>query len=198
MKGQVVDPSVSRAKFDREIARFRAIEDIQFRRGCWVAGAEFPEVFVIFGTPRLRPAAVMFGVLLDFTNYDLWPPSVRMVDPFTRRPYAAGELPSALLRQLPHESREATEALAALPAGGPPGIAVQPMMQAHRRDEVPFLCLPGVREYHDHPGHTGDSWLLRRTGGEGTLHFILEQLWRYGAEPITSWGIKLQPGSVPL
>jgi hypothetical protein len=74
------------------------------------------------------------------------------------------------------------EMLAALAQQGQ--IQFMNMIQAHGPDEVPFLCLPGVRQYHDNPAHTGDSWLLHRRSGEGSLHFLVEQIWKYGVNPV--------------
>lgn len=178
-----VDPAVSRAKFDREVTKFRQLQDEHIRRGWWLLRAEFPEVFVVFGTPQLSPPAVTFGALLDFTDYDLFPPSVRLVDPFTREPYPAKSLPTILKRSVP---TAVPPQLASL------GLQIQPfqesrLMQWYSPDDVPFLCLAGVREYHEHPAHTGDSWLLHRGSAEGTLHFILNQLYRYGVQPISDY-----------
>ncbi len=182
----LVDPAVSRAKFEREVAAYRVLEDEQLRKGCFLLKAEYPEVFAIFAAPQLKPPAIVFGVVLDFSNYDLWPPSVRLVHPFTRVPYTGRELPTVLNRQTP----------AALPAGLPfqmvgQVVQVSPLMQFHGPDDVPFLCLPGVREYHEHPGHTGDSWLLHRGKGEGTLYFLLEKLHTYGVQPLNGYQIGL-------
>lgn len=183
---QTVDPMVSREKFEREIAEYRAIEPELQRRGWWMLEASFPKVFVVFATPNLRPAAVVFGVELDFTNYDLEPPSVRLVDPFTRQPYVSRELPSVLKR------RQVVE----LPVPGPGGVKMQQIadvpLMVGGPDEIPFLCLPGVREYHQHPAHTGDSWLLHRAQGEGRLYFVLNAIHKYGVEPIIDFGIGLR------
>lgn len=189
----LVDPAISRTKFDRELADYRAREDEYLRRGWWLLRAEFPEVFVVFATPRTKPPAVVFGVLLDFTNYDFWPPSVRLVDPFTREPYTFAQLPSQLPRRSTTPVPETVVALQ-LPGMGPPRIVQDlPLMQAHDPNEIPFLCLPGVREYHDHPGHSGDPWLLHRGRGEGTLHFLLETIHRYGVEPISGYQVQMVP-----
>ena len=182
----LVDPAVSQAKFERELQQYRELEQDHRRRGWWLLDAEFPEVFVVFATPQLKPPAVVFGVLLDFTNYDLWAPSVRLVDPFSREPYRARELPAVLKRRLPTPSSPELAALGLAP------IHEQPMMQWHDPDAIPFLCLPGVREYHEHPGHTGDAWLLHRGTGEGTLYFLLNQLNRYGVEPLSGYQLGLQ------
>ena len=178
----LVDPAVSRAKFAREVARYRELEDDYIRRGWWMVRAEFPEVFVVFGSPAVNPPAVAFGALLDFTNYDLWPPSVRLVNPFTRVRYRPDELPTRLPRRLPGPPDGA----------GQSAVVVQPLVQHHGPDGVPFVCLPGVREYHQHPAHSGDSWLLRRSRGEGTLHFLLDQLDRFGVRPIKGYNMGMQ------
>lgn len=189
----LVDPNVSRAKFERELLEYRLQEDEYLRRGWWLLKAEFPEVFVVFANPKLKPvAAVIFGAVINFENYDLWAPSVKLVDPFTREPYKYNELPTKLLR------RKIIQQPA--PAGMPntrPGQMLQiaqdtPLMMAHSPEEIPFLCLPGIREYHEHPGHSGDSWLLHRNSGEGTLYFILDNLYQYGVLPINSFGIQMQ------
>lgn len=188
--GLLVDPAVSRAKFEREVAEYRKLQDQYVRRGWWLVTADYPEVFVVFGNPQLRPPGVMFGAVLDFTNYDLWAPSVRLVDPFTREPYKAG--------QLPQPARLAR----AVPVAPPPGsedspqdeplFGVQLMMQAYTPDDVPFLCMVGVREYHHHPRHSGDLWLMHRRGGRGRLASILEALWSYGVVPIKGYHFQIQ------
>lgn len=182
----LVDPAVSRAKFDRELEAYRQIAADQRKLGWWVLAADYPEVLVAFLAPQLRPAAVLFGALLDFTNYDLWAPSVTIVNPFTAEPLRQREIPPAmhLLRRVPQ--------MVELPGiGQVPGEVDQPLLIAHGPDEVPFVCLPGVREYHEHPAHTGDSWLHHRGNGEGTLFFLLEKLYRYGVEPIRGYQLGL-------
>jgi hypothetical protein len=179
--GTVVDPAVSRRKFDREVTAFRAREEEYRGRGWWLQKAAFPIAMVAFAAPQLRPAPLVFGARLDFTNYDLWAPSVQVVDPFTHVPYTMAELPSKFARK--------TQAPEGLTAPGPEEVSF--LMQAWAPNEIPFLCLPGVREYHENPGHTGDPWLLHRKGGEGTLFFILDQLHRYGIAPINGHAFNL-------
>ncbi len=80
-----VDPDVSRRKFNAEVENLHHQRDNYVKQGIWVLKQEFPTILVAFAKP-LRPAAVVFGALLDFTDYDLRPPSVTLVDPFTSRP----------------------------------------------------------------------------------------------------------------
>ena len=138
-----VDPAVSRQKFDRELADYRKLEDEYIRRGWFLLKAEFPEVFVVFAATRLNPACLVFGALLDFTDYDYQPPSVLIVHPFTRVPYKSRELPNQMMRATHLQNH---------PAAAVPGliaVTAQPLLIAHAPDDVPFLCLPGVREYHN-------------------------------------------------
>lgn len=176
----VLDPAVSQAKFASQVAAYRNIEKNLVRRGWWMLEAEFPEVFVVFATAKTQPATVAFGAVINFTDYDLVPPSVRIVHPLTREPYLYRNLPTRLTRRMePQPGAPSTE------------LQFEHLMIAHDADEVPFLCLPGVREYHDHPGHSGDSWLGRRNSGEGTLYFLIEKIARYGLEPISGFEIRL-------
>lgn len=85
-------------------------------------------------------------------------------------------------------------------------------MRLLQQDEnnLPFLCIPGIREYHNHPSHSGDSWLLHRgVGGEGSLGFIIEKLFEYGITPmvtyqaqftlnITGLNLAIDPNNIPL
>ena len=184
---QVVDPEISREKFDAEVSAFRGIEEQQRRRGIWLLEASFPSVFTVMVASQLRPAAVVCGVSLDFTNYDFEPPSVRLVDPFTRVPYRTKELPTALLRQQPLAFPPGVMAIP-----GAQMMAAVPLMQSHQPDDIPFLCVAGVREYHNHPAHTGDSWLRHRGLGSGTLINLLNTIYTYGVQPISEYNVGLR------
>ncbi len=190
MPVQYTDPDVSLIKFDREIAEYRACGEEYRRRGWILAEVEFPRVLVIFAAPKLKPAAIVMGVTFDFANYDAAPPSVRIVNPFTGEPYKLKELPNPLMRTLPTQEIS----IPGLPAEQKMMVgAQQPYMQAYGPDEIPFLCLAGVREYHDHPGHSGDLWELHRASGAGRLVRLLEVIYRYGIEPIAGFGVQLVP-----
>lgn len=188
---QYTDPEVSRRKFDREISEYRSLANEFRKRGWFLVDAEYPHVFVVMASPKLAPSAIVTGVTFDYTNYDAAPPSVRLVHPFTGEPYKGSELPTPLMRALPEQKIQL--------AGGAEGAsplalqAQQPLMQAHTPDEIPFLCLAGVREYHEHPAHNGDVWELHRASGAGRLVRLLEIISRYGVDPISSYGVQLVP-----
>ncbi|HZF93888.1 MAG TPA: putative metal-binding protein [Allosphingosinicella sp.] len=172
MTGQVVDPKVSKAKFDREVDQFRRLGAMHLQRGWWLMSAEFPVVEIGFVTPGMRPPALILCARIDFTNYDLWAPSVQFVDPFTKQALGLDAIVAPFLRL------------------GPDGP--QRILQGHPGRPA-FLCLPGTREYHDHPAHSGDSWLLRRGQGEGGLLFVADKISTYGSEPIRGWHVEMRP-----
>lgn len=191
MPAQYTDVEVSRAKFDREIVEFRDLADQYLKRGWLLARAEFPRVLVLLAAPQVKPAPIVVGVSFDYTNYDAAAPSVRLVQPFSEEPYKFAELPTPLMRALPDQQ-------VALPgmAENLPQLNIQqqqPLMQAHGPNEIPFLCLAGVREYHEHPAHSGDVWELHRATGAGRLVRLLDVISRYGIEPITGFGVQLIP-----
>lgn len=187
MRVQVVDRQVSKAKFDRQVDEFRALATTYAERGWLLVEADFPTALVVMTARQLPVPAVVTGVAFDYTNYDVEPPSVRLVDPFTRAPYRSTNLPVRLDRRI--------EAPAAppLPVGNVPVqlTPLQPFLQWYGTDDVPFLCLPGVYEYHTHPGHSGDAWELHRKTGAGRIVRILEVIHHYGVAPIDNLVIQL-------
>lgn len=187
---QTVDPEVSRAKFAREVAAYRALEDTYRKRGQILLDASFPEVCVMFAVPKLRPSPIVACVVIDFTNYDARPLSVRFVDPFTRAPLKTSEINISMLRRPQAPPGMPQQVFKQLMQQGV--FAPTQILQANGPDEPPFLCLPRVREYHDNPAHTGDAWLLHRRSGEGCLAFILDTIWSYGINPIEHFQVTMQ------
>ncbi|MGX9182207.1 putative metal-binding protein [Mesorhizobium sp. BHbdii] len=188
---QSVDPDVSRAKFDREIDWFRAQVGFYRTHGCFLGEACFPTAFFIFATPKLKPPVIGAAVEIDFSNYDLKPPSLVFVDPFTRQPIARKDLLLRMQRRppLPGIPPEMIATLIQQNAG-----LITDFIQANGPDAPPFLCMAGIREYHDNPAHSGDPWLLHRRSGEGSLAFILDKIINYGTRPVDQHHIQCQIG----
>jgi Predicted metal binding domain len=156
----VVDPEVTRVKLERELELWHENEETYCRRGWILLGRRELEVDVGFlGRLPLgaQPIPAMTAcVRVDFTNYDLWPPSVEFINPFT------GEYAPPPVQALVDSDE------------GPRNLVVH----SHPETNRPFFCVPGVRQYHDHPQHSGDSWLLHRRSGEGSLATICDRIWR--------------------
>jgi hypothetical protein len=192
MGTQAVDPAVSRAKFERQVENFRDLEADYARRGWFLAAAEFPRALVLMAVPQLQPSPLLTGVAFDFTDYDLRPPSVKLVNPFSGEPWPAAELPTRLLRSSEVEGQVFPGMV--LPPGmeAPKMIQNQPLIQDYPGED-PFLCIPGVREYHNHPAHSGDAWELHRSAGAGGMIRLLEVIDTYGVRPITTFNVVLEP-----
>ena len=187
---QFVDPAVSRKKFNREVAQFRSQADEYIRRGWYLAKAKFPHALVVLATAKTQPVTIMCGVLFDYSNYDAVPPSLLLVHPLTCEPYKLKELPTQLIRQLPQtDPPQVVQGEAQIILVQPP----QPLMMAHNADDIPFLCIAGVREYHDHPAHSGDHWELHRPSGAGRLTRLVQIVSKYGLETIVNLGVQLIP-----
>jgi len=50
------------------------------------------------------------------------------------------------------------------------------LLDDHPTTHKPFLCVRGIREYHEHPQHSGDEWLLYRESMN--MFSIVMSLWR--------------------
>ncbi|MBL7738485.1 MAG: hypothetical protein JNK14_04650 [Chitinophagaceae bacterium] len=171
---QTVDPAVSQQKFQFELNTYLSIEETHRTRGVFMIKAEYPDIILLFSAPRLQPSPIVFAVKINFDNYDLEPLSVRFIHPFTFENLLHS--PVQLLRKKVYPDR-------------PPEI--QTLAQKDSTG-LPFICIPGIREYHNHPAHTGDSWLLHRNkGGEGTLGFIVDKLYEYGISAINTFQFQL-------
>ena len=202
---QFVDPAVTRAKYDRELGAFRRHEEAYRARGCILIDATFPEIFVMQCVPQLVPAAVLFGVVIDYTNFDAEPPSARIVDTFSKRPLTLKEVwPMPRRAQSPAANPVQSPAVVPLEgdAGPPvPSVTVQvppgTVLQAWGPDDLPFVCVPGILEYHEHPGHSGDAWLRYRGTGAGGLDAILNIFHTYGPAPVVGYDVEVMAQQLP-
>jgi len=175
---QYVDTAISKKKFKDELNLFKANEALYRERGIILLQATFPNIFLAFVAKRPYPASIVFVARLNFENYDMDPISLRFVDPFTFTPLMNFGIP--FYRKLSGSGE------------------LQSLMQQNK-GKLPFLCIAGIREYHNHARHTGDLWFLhRKIGGEGTMGFIVEKLYDYGVLAIDDYiikvPVKLNPG----
>jgi Predicted metal binding domain len=178
----VVDPEVTRLKFERELERWRENEEAYRRRGWQLLGQEDVHVDIGFlgRLPLVQQMVIVMTacVRVDFTNYDLWPPSVEFIDPYT------GEHANPPVQALV-DSEEGARDL---------------VVQGYPETKRPFFCVAGIREYHEHPQHSGDSWLLHRHTGEGSLATICDRIWRAMARNVLGIHVEVQttPGRVQI
>jgi hypothetical protein len=171
---QFVDCEVTRRKYAQELSKFLSAREHYRKLGVILLEEAYPNMYFGFAAPSLVPLAIIFAVKINFDNYDVDPLSVRFVHPLTFEPVKASQLQTRLPRKLENSP------------------LLQPLLQADK-DEEPFICIPGVREYHKHTVHTGDSWFLyRQKGGEGSLCFILDNLQLYGTSHIRAYHLPIQ------
>ncbi len=177
MKKTVVDPDVSRIKVQRELELWKANNRPEERGWLLLKHDELtPSVEIAFlgkiainaGTGFLP--VVVCAIRLTYDNYDLWPPSLTFIDMFNREP-----------------SKPHVRAFLSTPEG-PRDV----LIDGHPSTNQPFLCLPGIREYHSHPQHTGDDWLLHRASREGSLSTICDRIWRLMSKNIVGLSISMQ------
>ncbi len=178
---QLVDPEVTRRKVQRELQTWDTLRDLYRARG-WVLLDVFDAqvvdllMLVKLTGPQAGPVtAAPVCLRVDYRNYDLWAPSVTFIDPVSRTPAPP-----------PVQALQMTEI-------GPRNVLLE-----HPLTRLPFLCLPGVREYHQHPQHTGDDWLLHRSQGAGSLSVLCERIWRLMARNVVGLGLNLQVLNPPL
>lgn len=177
----LVDPSVTREKLRRDLELWKANAD-RNARGWLLLGYDDERLsleLAFLGALATSAGSgplpiVACAVRLTYENYDLWPPSLTFIDALTREPAK------------PH-------VVAVVPTPeGPRNV----LIDGHPLTQKPFLCLPGIREYHSHPQHTGDDWLLHRAAGEGSLSVICDRIWRLMTKNIAGLQvvIQAQPG----
>lgn len=179
------DAKVARRKFDREVAQFRQMEVVYLTRGIWLLAAEFPRAFVAFATPKSSNVFVPFAAAIDFTDYDAQPLSVVLVHPVTQKPLKVAEI-------LPQFSMGMAGRMIRMRTTPAHQVVSDNIVQAWDEGGRPFLCIAGVKEYHDNSAHTGDSWWLHRRTGEGTLHHIVNIIWTYGVKNIIAPQMNIQ------
>jgi len=191
-----VDPVVSQAKFEKEVAQWSAHADDHRRRGILILEARFPIIIAAFAFPSLPQPPILFGVEVDFTNYDMWPPSVRFINPLTGERWRDGaETPFPVImngQAVPLFLRFEED-----PTNGT--ISVQRPVISQAQKGPAFLCMRGVREYHEHPAHSGDAWLQYRDTGIGNLFYILDRLHEFGIAHIAGMhvGLSYVSGGLP-
>lgn len=176
----LVPPEISAAKLQRELEGWRAHER-EYRERGWILLRRDELVVEIAFAARVQASTspaplpvVTVCVRLDYRNYDLWPPSLTFIDLFTGQPI------------FPHVQAPLDGRL--------PDLRID----VHPKFQRPFLCVPGTREYHEHPQHDGDSWLLHRGQQRGSLTTICDLVWRAMARNILGVRVTSQTWPAPV
>jgi hypothetical protein len=185
----LVDHEISRRKLARELAAWDAHADVYRSRGYFIVRRADLEVDVAF-TARVPVSStsapvptVVACARFVFDNYDLWPPSITFIDLIDRTPTLP---PVGAFDFGPDKPRM------------PDGTPLNALVQGHPETGLPFLCQRGVREYHRHPEHSGDHWLLHRGAGLSGLAPISDRIWHQMARNVAGFRIDVQAAPAPL
>lgn len=162
----LVAPEVTAAKFERELELWDAHADTYRRRGWLMVARAERSVDIAFTTKVALVGQVIevvaSTVRFEFDNYDLWPPALTFIELADGTPWMP---PMRAITSTPDGPRDL-------------------LIDAHPKTLRPFLCVPGTREYHSHPQHSGDDWLLHRSSGAGRLVPLCDLLWRTMAQNV--------------
>jgi hypothetical protein len=180
-----IDPEITRRKYESEVRRLTEQRENLEERGIFLLeNSSFPAIDFFFvprsllrlavpigtppGSPPMPPntmqafdvpsvAGRAFKARFNLSDYDLRAPSLEFLDPWTN------EL-------LSYENM--FKAFEFEPVRGAHLVLLGDHPITHR----PFLCLRGIREYHEHPQHSGDDWLLYRD--KLSIFSLVLSLWR--------------------
>jgi hypothetical protein len=146
-----VDPAVSKRKFGRELEIIRSQAAGFVEAAAWDFVDTTYPALAVVFPNPRTKRRIGFRFLCD--NWDDLPPSLSLFDPETGE-----ELPWSKWPQ----------------QGWPAG-------QSHPTTGKPFLCLPGIREYHTHSSHLNEPWSNLRGRESYLLRYILHRVHsRYG------------------
>jgi len=142
----MIDPEVSRLKFAR------ALDVIDEGVADLVSGSPWEVVgrsYPLFEVVWTHPRSRRrVGFRFSFDDWDAIPPSMELFDPSSGAPLAWERWPKN----------------------------VWSVGESHPLTKKPFLCLRGIREYHDHSSHIGDWWLVLRELGTYSMPQLLHRV----------------------
>lgn len=173
----LVDPAVSRAKLERELALWREQEQEYRAKGWLLLRADLDELVVDVAFVAVVPLgtlvpAVLPAVQFRYDDYDILPPSLRFIDVFSGRPMRAP------VRQALHNDN--------------PSEPTRNILMTNRRGQD-FLCIRGTREYHEHSDHNGDLWLLYRRDGLSSLSVLCDRVASSMTSTVAGVQFQMQP-----
>ena len=181
-----VDPELTHLKFDEAVNQLCAQRAVLETRGLFLLGApKYPAIEILFvprrtlqfgmpiqqsGSILLPPGAAAIGTAelrglsarafkgrFELDDFDLRPPSLQFRDPWTDELLDY----NTMFRAFEYERQRKAHLV---------------LLADHPTERRPFLCLRGIREYHEHPQHSGDDWLLYRN--DMSFFSIVMSVWR--------------------
>jgi hypothetical protein len=186
---QFADERVTLAKFERQVNDFETHAAAYRKEGVISLKIKFPVFeFAFLARETLIPTNLqantdvnskisiyrpvpffIFAIRLDYSNFDVSPPSLRVINPFTSELDSNVGYPPFIT---PHQQNQNSLI-------DPSQKLINQNILLTDNDGRLFICLRGLKEYHEHPHHNGDSWFLYRIKGKGNIINVLDQLQLY-------------------
>jgi hypothetical protein len=142
-----VDIEVSKLKFDREKEMLLGSAKAFADANGWeIVQLEYPILSVLFTNATTKRR---LGFRFQCDQWDDLPPSLTLFEPTSPQ------------QELPWDK---------WPKAGWNAAA------SHKNYTKPFLCLPGIREYHAHENHLTDHWENLRGKDSYALRYIVERV----------------------
>lgn len=179
---QFVDIEITKIKFKKELQEFKLNEYEYRKKGVICIKTNPHSINLLFAIPHIKPQPIAFAVNIDYTNWDVEPPSIKFIDAFTDKKLERKDI-KINFYQIKDKNN-----IKVLPNGQ---ILELDLLQGNTGIK-PFFCIPGVREYHQHPAHSGDSWMLHRTKGEGKLCVLIEQLYKHSIAQSAGFAVNIE------
>lgn len=179
---QYADPKVTKIKFEQELLEFKELENEYRKKGVICFKITPLSINLIFAIPHIKPQPIAFAVSINYSNWDVEPPSIKFIDPFTEKALSREEI------LIDFYQVKDNNPIGMLPNGK---LAIPNLLQGEN-EITPFICMPGVKEYHNHAAHSGDSWMLYRKKGEGKLCVLIDQLYRHSIAQSAGYALNIQ------
>lgn len=141
-----MDPDVSKFKYAQEVSIIHNGASAYSTGAGWELGQMNYPLFEVVFTHPTTKRKV--GFRFNVESWDFLPPSLSLFDPESK-----AELP---WEQWPKN--------------------VWSVGHPHPVTGKPFLCLPGIREYHTHSSHLNDSWENLRSRESYSLRYIIHRV----------------------
>lgn len=131
----IVDRNVSLRKFKRETDTLLRLRNEYLARGWDIKEVSYPTIKIHFLNSSGK---AVIGIIVDCNDYNFMPVSVV---------YTNTKFEPLKFNQLPIFVCQGARPL---------------VIQEHPLTHRPFICLPGIREYHSHYEHHDNHWDLHR------------------------------------
>jgi hypothetical protein len=149
---ETLRPEISAELFEEGVARLTGNPELLVDRGWLILESKHPRLTL---TIHHRATGKLRTFLFEFDNWNDQPPALSIVDPDTRQP-VTGTLWPQQYQSYWHQS----------------GWSNTPLITTPK----PFMCMPGILEYHTHYSHVGDKWDNYKASPDYSIFGIVSQV----------------------